>query len=179
MAIRRAAVAAFVLLAAAPAAADCKPKELKPQTRFAAAGGEVIDRETGLIWQRCSVGQVWAEGKGCLGDIVTEIWGNAQKLANDPWRLPTAEELKRLDDPACEKPAVDEAIFPGTGDLYWTSDVFYSDQIAWGYGPIDSPVPGKGYEYTMVVEFTDGFTHPFATRTVINRGAVRLVRGDK
>jgi hypothetical protein len=61
----------------------------------------VKDTETGLMWQRCSVGQNW-NGTTCEGKAKEYTWDNAMKLNNssdnhyNDWRLPTLKELKTL-----------------------------------------------------------------------------------
>ena len=47
----------------ASAWAACDPQRNPiPASRYATSGAEVTDKETGLVWQRCSVGQTWQEG---------------------------------------------------------------------------------------------------------------------
>lgn len=58
-------------------------------------GNEVKDLLTGLIWQRCSVGQQWA-GSTCQGNVKTFTFDDAQKQAVNGWRIPTIRELYSL-----------------------------------------------------------------------------------
>lgn len=61
------------------------------------SGGSVIrDTETGLEWQRCSVGQSWTGGT-CLGTASLFSWEEAIELtAPGDFRIPTIEELRTL-----------------------------------------------------------------------------------
>ena len=60
-----------------------------------ANGTEVKDRQTGLIWQRCAVGQQWS-GSTCAGDAGKFQFENAQRLAGAGWRVPNIRELASL-----------------------------------------------------------------------------------
>lgn len=120
-------VACAVVLAARMASGASPPswekvipdgaKRFKVLTQF---GGEaVLDRETGLTWQRSpspSSSFDWgASATLCIG---TAIGGRRG------WRLPTAWELMTLKDPAQSNPALPpNHPFEGvvTGVLYWTS----------------------------------------------------------
>lgn len=53
------------------------------------------DPKTGLVWQRCSVGQKW-NGSTCTGQAKTFTFENAQKLTGNGWRVPTVRELHSL-----------------------------------------------------------------------------------
>ena len=63
--------------------------------------GTVTDRETGLMWMRCALGQTWRDGT-CQGDADTLDWDEAMEKEGhrfagyDDWRLPEIEELKAL-----------------------------------------------------------------------------------
>ena len=63
--------------------------------------GTVTDRETGLMWMRCSLGQTWREGT-CKEDADRFDWNEAKDQEGhrfagyDDWRLPEIEELKGL-----------------------------------------------------------------------------------
>ncbi len=64
--------------------------------------GVVIDRQTGLMWMTCSVGQNWT-GKGCSGEAEEFLWSEALDVAKDTryanygdWRLPTRDELHSI-----------------------------------------------------------------------------------
>lgn len=96
--------------------------------RFFAAGNEVIDRQTGLTWQRCSLGQQW-DGKHCAGNMALVDWRTANSAGRDGWRLPTVPELLTLIDHNRKNgglfPAIDILAFPDMrgGPLeYWSAD---------------------------------------------------------
>jgi hypothetical protein len=55
-------------------------KKVVPDTRYqiieGSNGSEVKDIKTGLIWQRCSVGQMWANNQ-CYGTPQSYTWSEA------------------------------------------------------------------------------------------------------
>lgn len=62
--------------------------------------GTVFDKQTQLVWMRCSLGQSW-DGKTCNGEANEYTWHDATKLtyqfaASTAWRLPTVDELDSL-----------------------------------------------------------------------------------
>jgi hypothetical protein len=97
--------------------------------RFEVQGAYAIDREAGLIWQRCTVGSRWINA-GCQGEpqamSLSEAKTNATKEGNG-WRLPNARELATLIDTGCGNPAIDRRVFPGMIDdgegaiPYWSN----------------------------------------------------------
>lgn len=91
--------------------------------RFAANGAEVTDSKTGLVWARCSVGQVW-DGSTCTGSASSHTHEQALSLAQSAigWRLPNVKELSSIVDKGCMDPAIDSAAFPNTPSrAYWSS----------------------------------------------------------
>ncbi|AGY57628.1 DUF1566 domain-containing protein [Gloeobacter kilaueensis] len=64
--------------------------------RFEASGNEVLDRRTGLRWQRCNTGQTWQAGLGCTGVPRYYTYDDAARAAGGGWRLPTKDELMSL-----------------------------------------------------------------------------------
>jgi hypothetical protein len=100
----------------------------------------VYDKKTDLTWQRCSVGQRWTEGTGCVGVIKTFTFEDAQRQGNEMWRVPTKNELGTLIDQKRktqgQPPTIDVDAFPGM-DLkklvYWTSTTDKADgvSLAW------------------------------------------------
>lgn len=113
-------------------------------------GDTVYDRKSNLTWQRCSIGQQWSEGSGCVGNIKTMTFDDAQKQGDKTWRVPTEDELATLIDARRQAnnqiPTIDVVAFPNmdTGKLwYWTSTpntaslawlVFFADGSVGGYG---------------------------------------------
>ena len=96
-----------------------------------AAGEEVKDLNTGLVWQRCSVGQKW-NGQICAG--VAKRFPElhlAQDQARNGWRLPSKNELASLVDSAVGRPAIHPHAFPATpAEWFWSSSTVNSD-VSW------------------------------------------------
>jgi hypothetical protein len=92
------------------------------------SNGTVTDINTGLIWQRCSLGQNW-DGSTCTGNAATYTWQAALQQSSgstlagyDDWRLPSVEELRSLVAYDRFSPAINNAIFPNTPiSWYWSS----------------------------------------------------------
>lgn len=90
--------------------------------------GTVTHLITGLIWQRCSVGQYW-DGKSCVGKATDFTWYEALQQARDnkylnydDWYLPNKNELASIIEFSCFQPAVNAALFPNTPSWsYWSS----------------------------------------------------------
>lgn len=66
------------------------------------ADGTVTDRQRGLMWMRCSLGQQW-DGHHCIGAAQRFTWpqvaaaAQAQQFAGyQDWRAPTVDELSGL-----------------------------------------------------------------------------------
>lgn len=95
-------------------------------------GTEVKDLKTGLIWQRCSVGQTW-DGTTCQGEANLYTWQQAltvSKQLNNGFVIPNIKALSSLLNRACYNPAINEKIFPNTlNNSYWTS----SPSVELGY----------------------------------------------
>ncbi len=91
-----------------------------PDSRFTVNGDEVTDAETGLIWQRCSLGQT---GSDCSGSSAnTYSWQGALQAAGAPWRLPNVIELRSIVEDKCFSPAINLTIFPNTvSSDYWSA----------------------------------------------------------
>ncbi len=113
---------------------DCLPPgEARFQT---VGGGTVIDRSTGLMWQRSvhlDRGLVWqdallygdeiilaADGTWTLDPTEAEAHGG---VLHDDWRLPDVRELGSLIDFGRSNPAVDPA-FAINPEAFWTSTTF-------------------------------------------------------
>jgi hypothetical protein len=114
-------IATFVVGSAALAA--CIPNEplTRPDSRYQAVdanGTQVKDLETGLVWQRCVLGQQW-DGKACAGDPIAQDWNLATQtaLANG-WRLPAQKELEGLAEKSCYELALNATWF-GSGPSGW------------------------------------------------------------
>ncbi|MCJ8314994.1 MAG: DUF1566 domain-containing protein [Saccharospirillaceae bacterium] len=106
-------------------------KQTKPDTQYLITGDNddlVIDTQTGLMWIRCSLGQMW-DGNSCTGTATTYNWQQALNAADthsfagfSDWRVPNLKELESLVEPACYSPAINQSIFPNTNStFYWSS----------------------------------------------------------
>lgn len=96
----------------------------------------VIDRHTRLMWQRCSLGQVW-DGGTCTGRPAKLEWADAAGHRDahcgfTDWHLPAVTELEALVAEGAI-PAIDPEVFPNTpAASYWTASVSEaSAQRAW------------------------------------------------
>lgn len=105
-----------------------------PTSRFQENGdGTVTDKESKLMWMRCSAGQAWALESGrCNGEADRLSWSAAQSFASDvnrrgsfffnDWRVPQLRELATITERACVSPRVNLAVFPGTEPReYWSA----------------------------------------------------------
>ena len=118
---RRLAAAATAVSTATPQAAT--GTTLVGRYQLLASGSEVKDLQTGLVWQRCSVGQQWT-GQTCAGEASTFNFDQAQvkALSSNGWRVPSKDELASLVDEAAGKPAIHAHAFPATpARFFWTS----------------------------------------------------------
>ncbi len=134
----------------------------------------VTDTLSGLMWDRCSWGQL---GPDCVGDAQRyPAWIDAMQLpgvANqqhhqgyDDWRLPNARELETLIKIDAADPAIDTTVFPNT-----TSGHFWASSSSW----LSQPAVGNR---VWTVSFREGTVDRLAkTQTQSTRGFVRLVRG--
>lgn len=86
---------------------------------------EVFDKQTGLTWKRCLVGQSMDDGVRCTGDATHFRWEQIGQLNSAGWRVPTTAELLTLaDNSRKRKPWIDTAVFPGMdGYMHtWSSE---------------------------------------------------------
>ncbi len=103
-----------------------------PDGRFADNGdGTVTDKESNLMWMRCSEGQAWLRGT-CAGPARAAGWAAAQSQAElvnrdghffyDDWRLPNLREIATIAERQCTNPRLNLKVFPNTpAAAYWTS----------------------------------------------------------
>ncbi len=135
--------------------------------------GTITDTSTGLVWDKCSRGQVWDNTTPpgtCTGTASTHDWAAALAQATAAntashrgqagWRLPNRTELESLVKIDANSPAIDGTYFPATfSHSYWTSTTY-------AYAPA----------YAWVVYFSDGSTYAnYETST----NHVRLVRSGQ
>ena len=86
-------------------------------------GSEVLDKQTKLVWLRCSFGQRWS-GTTCVGTASTHDWVDALKQAKNygnNYRLPNIKELESLVEVSCKSSSINENMFPTTAGFYWSS----------------------------------------------------------
>ncbi len=121
------------------------------------------DPKTGLVWQRCSVGQNWY-GSICAGEADLFSFGQAQQHARFSWRLPTVLELHSL--VRCSS-GITKSHAPLGDSLGWIphqcggdyrtptlhSEVFPQTK-SFGYWTSSSSVPSDGHNYS--IDFGDG-----------------------
>jgi hypothetical protein len=95
--------------------------------------GTVTDATTGLVWQKCSMGQT---GSDCQTGGATSPWGATtgtwqaaleycENLSLDGriWRLPSVNELNSIVDDSGKvaAPFIDGTVFPATVNSYWSA----------------------------------------------------------
>lgn len=118
----------------ATAAQTCNPKiiETTPTSRFTDNNdGTVTDTKTGLMWKKCSEGQI---GAGCTGGLIIACtWEGALQQAQavnagggfagyTDWRVPNVKELRSIVEEKCYGPAINLTVFPGTPSrAFWSS----------------------------------------------------------
>lgn len=118
-------------------------KATTPSRDFTDNGdGTVTHQITGLIWQRCSLGQSW-DGTHCTGEASVFTWAGALAAAAQntfsglsDWRLPNKNELASIVEYRCTGPAINSQQFPNTPSRWsWSSspNARYSD-ASWGIG---------------------------------------------
>lgn len=137
---------------------------ITPDSRFSDNGdGTVTDKQTNLIWMRCSLGQTWG-GTTCTGNAVIYSWLQALQEANgysfagsSAWRAPNLKELTSIVEIACYDPAINHDVFPlAPAGGFWTAS---SD--------------ASNYSDAWYVNFYYGFDHSYSKSYKIY---VRLVR---
>ena len=131
--------------------------------------GTVTDKDTGLMWQKCSVGQN-SDG-ACRGTASEFNWfqanGSACKAIRiggySDWRLPSKDELATIVDKSATQPGptIRASYFPGTIKAgYWSS----------------TPDDAKP-DVAWLVDFTKGFVIPAVNKK--NHWYVRCVRAGR
>ena len=117
--------------------------------------GTITDTTTGLVWDKCSRGQVWDNTTPpgtCTGVASTHTWAaalaeataanSASHRGQADWRLPNRTELESLVQINAASPAIDGTYFPATpSNWYWTSTTYAPNPAdAWlvGFGTTNS-----------------------------------------
>jgi hypothetical protein len=141
-----------------------------PSYDFSSQPGLVLDKVTGLIWQReipalyegCS-GKNQTAGDSCTWDEA-KIYCSQLTLAGRSWRLPSRIELESLIDLTESAPAISRDAFPNTPiDKYWSAS-----PAAFTIGRSDVPM------YWWFVELVNGHTGAEAASA---QSRVRCVTG--
>jgi len=136
--------------------------------------GTVTDKNTGLMWQQCSLG---LSGADCTtGTQQSVSWFDALAAANtntgsgySDWRLPNKNELHSLVEYACSSPAINETFFPSGSIVANASRRFWTS----------TPYAGSA-DSAWVVRFDGGLVRAFTSGAPIRKNDlyfVRLVRG--
>jgi len=115
---------------------------------ISADGQTVTDNQTGLVWQRCTVGNIW-NGTTCAGVGTNYTHEQALLYAQTQkgWRLPNVKELASLVSETRDFPVIDTQAFPNTMSVYYWSS---------------SPMGGTGVNYSETawcVNFGNGFVY--------------------
>jgi hypothetical protein len=128
-----------------------------PNPRYEINGGEVYDKDSNLTWQRCSVGQAWKDGAGCVGKLSTFTFQDAQRETGGKWRVPNREELAGLIDHSHEDfPTIDADAFPGMSQdapTYWSSTSSNSERawdVRFTVGNVSDDVVERKYALRLV-----------------------------
>lgn len=135
----------LALIASTTTWATCNPSQpiTQPDSIYTVngAGTTVTDKETGLMWQQCSLG---LSGASCAtGMAATYTWKAALEAAQTAnsgaafgftdWRLPSIAELRTLVENGCHSPSINTTIFPATAsNYYWSASPFAgNDASVW------------------------------------------------
>jgi len=125
-----------------PVCSGIENPQIRPGTAgaYEPDGATVLDRRTGLVWDRCSLGQNFLDEAGgrCEGDTWKGDWQaaflevrarNAEgHLGHRDWRLPNLKELASLRERRCAMPILDARVFPDPDiEVHWTSTTNQND----------------------------------------------------
>ena len=126
--------------------------------------GTVKDNGTGLVWQKCSIGQTYSDGD-CTGTEEVVNWQNALSRCNalpaysgKNWRLPNINELKSILDMSKNSPAIHKVFFPNTrSGPYWSSSTNVGQiSNAWTVSFFNSTVYYRNKTYESAVRCVSG-----------------------
>lgn len=112
-----------------------------PTTDFSTSNDSITDSKTGLVWQRCLVGQTF-DGTVCTGTATTFTdFDSALSNTKDGWRLPTIKELSSLADHNVANPAINTQVHQFTNGI----DFATNEKLAlWSSTPIATPARSWG-----------------------------------
>jgi len=90
------------------------------------AGTAVLDKETGLVWERYPITSTMTWNEANIRCIILNKGGRKG------WHLPTVQQLASLIEPLNNNPALpNDHPFSMVFDRYWTSTAIYSPDIKW------------------------------------------------
>lgn len=118
---------ASTLFAMAVSADSCTPGKhpaSTPTERFSVnSDGSVLDKQTGLTWMRCALGQSWNAGT-CTGTATGYAWHDADwakdavnldgYAGHTDWRVPLVPELASIVELGCADHRINDTVFPKT-----------------------------------------------------------------
>jgi len=135
--------------------------ELPTVDRFYVEGGTVLDRMTGLRWEREPVfeADTFERARTYCGELIVN--------ANANFRIPSVKELQTIVDDTRLGVLIDPGAFPKTtGESYWSSTRFAGETP-------DEPDGGSAPVLAWSVRFSDGYSR---TEDVDTANNVRCVR---
>lgn len=154
-------------------------------------GSLVRDQRTGLIWQRCMLGQSWNEADQTCDDpsdgVALFTWQQALQAADDAtpsgWRLPNRHEAATIIEFCNSEPPINQQVFPnttsrlpgGAAGKQWTSSPNIQRPA-----PSTAPTPNRAWYLELaargrIASQTGGTPPP---NLMTNAYYVRLVRDD-
>ena len=143
--------------------------------------GTITDTATGLMWQKCSMGQTYnASTNGCDGSASSYTWQQALAeceslvlAGHSDWRLPNRNELQSIVDYSRHDPAINTTYFPNTvSSGYWSSTTDAHDTVyAWRVYFSDGVVDGNHKSYDSYVRAVrSGQSGSFADSVISKTG---------
>jgi plastocyanin len=143
----------------------------RPSSMYERLGTTVVlDKESGLMWATCSVGQTWSnEDQRCNGEATLFDWDDAISIKSTlagytDWRVPSQKELLTLVDYTQHPTMLNQQFFPSSqNSSFWSgSEYTRNPNQAWSMN-------FYRYYYGMFYGFVESKS---------NKHAVRLVRGS-
>ncbi len=145
--------------------------------------GEIAqDRETGILWRRCLLGQIW-DGFSCTGAPSTFDHANAitecsalPESPYGPWRVPNFRELNTFFQYTGSSPAVISSVFPshpGTLGVWSSTTVQANPTNALAMNLTSGAVLSYGKTNTRYVQCVTGNELPLADFRIVQAGIVQ------